>query len=140
MTPPAPHPEQEHIEEFSLPLFALTVAVTLAGLFAALRFAAPAVWHAQFAAPAWRWAAVFGAMSLVTCFVEYFFHRYVLHMPAIPLLRYLYKQHTLHHALTRIARKPSRDGRGILCIENKFPIIEPEQGEASFFPWYSLAI
>jgi hemolysin III len=27
-----------------------------------------------------------------------------------------------------------------LFIENKFPIVEPEQGEASFFPWYSMAI
>ena len=35
---------------------------------------------------------------------------------------------------------PGRDGRGILFIENKFPITEPEQGEASFFPWYSLAV
>src|SRR5206468_3224993 len=31
-------------------------------------------------------------------------------------------------------------GRGILFVENKFPIIEPEQGEASFFPWYSFTI
>ena len=72
--------------------------------------------------------------------MEYFFHRYVLHLPAIPFLRRLYRQHTLHHALTRIARKQSRDGRGILFIENKFPIVEPEQNEAAFFPWYSLAV
>jgi hypothetical protein len=25
-------------------------------------------------------------------------------------------------------------------IENKFPIVAPEQREASFFPWYSMAI
>lgn len=129
----------EH-EEFSLPLFIVTVLATLAGLLAALRYLAPAVWEQQFMAPVWKGAVAFLVISLVNCFVEYFFHRYVLHMPAIPFLRRLYRQHTLHHALTRIARRPARDGRGILFIENKYPIVEPEQGEASFFPWYSLAV
>lgn len=131
--------EHEH-EEFSLPLFVLTVLITLAGLMAALRLVAPDVWTGQFIAPLWKAGVAFLVMSLVNCFFEFFFHRYILHMPAIPFLRRLYKQHTLHHALTRIARKPGRDGRGILYIENKFPIVEPEQGEASFFPWYSLAV
>lgn len=135
----SPHsPEIEH-EEFSLPLFVLTVLATLVGLLAALRLFAPGAWNAQFQASLGSAAIAFGAISLVNCFAEYFFHRYVLHMPAVPFLRRLYRQHTLHHALTRIARKPGRDGRGILFIENKFPIVEPEQGEASFFPWYSLA-
>ncbi len=132
-------PEVE-TEEFSLPLFVLTVLATLAGLLAALRLFVPDVWAAQFLAPAWKGVVAFVAVSLVNAFVEYFFHRYVLHTPAVPFLRRLYKQHTLHHALTRIARKAGRDGRGILFIENKFPITEPEQGEASFFPWYSLAV
>jgi hemolysin III len=127
-------------EEFSLPLFVLTVLASLAALLAALRLFAPGVWTAQFVAPLWKGGVAFVAISLVNCFLEYVFHRYVLHTPAVPFLRRLYKQHTLHHALTRIARKQSRDGRGILFIENKFPIVEPEQGEASFFPWYSLAV
>ena len=127
-------------EEFSLPLFVLTVLATLAALLAALRLFAPAVWDQQFLAPIGRGIIAFLVISLVNCFVEYFFHRYVLHTPAIPFLRRLYRQHTLHHALTRIARKPGRDGRGILFIENKFPIVEPEQNEAAFFPWYSLAV
>lgn len=135
-----PTSSDHEIEQFFLPLFVLTVLATLAGLFATLRFLAPEVWASQFLASAWKGAAVFLAISLVTCFVEYFFHRYVLHTPAIPFLRRLYKQHTLHHAITRIARKPGRDGRGVLFIENRYPIIEPEQGEASFFPWYSLAV
>jgi hemolysin III len=127
-------------EEFSLPLFVLTVLATLAGLLAALRLFSPGTWDAQFLAPWWKAAVAFLAISFVNCVMEYFFHRYVLHTPAIPFLRRLYRQHTLHHALTRIARKAGRDGSGILFIENKFPIVEPEQGEASFFPWYSLAV
>jgi hemolysin III len=130
----------EKTEHFSLPLFAVTVVVTLIGLGAALRIVAPAVWEAQFVATWSKAIVVFLSISLLNAFIEFFFHRYVLHMPAIPLLRRLYRQHTLHHALTRIARKATRDGRGVLFIENKFPIVEPEQGEASFFPWYSLTI
>src|ERR1051326_6514118 len=134
------HSMEHETEEFSLPLFIVTLLVTLAGLFATLRLLVPGVWAAQFITPVWKGAVAFLILSVVNAFVEFFFHRYVLHRPAIPLLRRLYKQHTLHHALTRIARKSIHDGRGILFIENKFPIVEPEQGEASFFPWYSLAI
>lgn len=127
-------------EEFSLPIFVLTVLASLAGLLAALRLFVPDVWTIQFVAPFWKGCVAFFAVSLFNAFMEYFFHRYVLHAPAIPFLRRLYRQHTRHHALTRIARKQGRHGRGILFIENKFPIIEPEQHEAAFFPWYSLAV
>ena len=120
-------------------MFALTVVMTVVGLLAILWFAAPQVFAAQLMAPWWKFAAAFAAISLLNCFFEYFFHRYILHLPAIPGLRRFYRQHTLHHALTRIARKPSRDGRGVVFVENKFPIVEAEQGEGSFFPWYSLA-
>lgn len=133
-------PSEPKHEHFSLPLFAFTVVVTLAGLAGLLWWVAPDVWRAQFVAPLWLAIAAFVAISLVNAFMEYFFHRYVLHTSAVPFLRRLYRQHTLHHALTRIGRKQTAGGRGILCIENKFPIVEAEQGEASFFPWYSLAI
>ena len=138
--PPTSDSSPAHAEEFSLPRFFLTVFASLAGLLALLWWLAPGVWAAQFLAPLWQGAAAFAAISLVNCFIEYFFHRYVLHTPAVPWLRHLYKQHTLHHALTRIARRPGRNGRGILFIENKFPIVEAEQHEASFIPWYSLVV
>lgn len=128
----------EH-ERFSPGLFFLTLALTVAGLCVGLWLLAPETWALQWRASGWAFVAAFLALSLLNCFVEFFFHRYVLHRPAIPGLARLYRQHTLHHALTRIARKPSRDGRGLLFVENKFPIVEPEQGEGSFFPWYSLA-
>lgn len=135
----SPSPDAKH-EHFSLPLFAFTVLASLAGMLALLRWLAPAVWEAQFVAPWWAAVVAFLAISLVNGYMEFFFHRYVLHTSAIPFLRRLYRQHTLHHALTRIARKQTANGRGLLYVENKFPIVEPEQGEASFFPWYSLAV
>lgn len=127
-------------DEFSLSVFAVTILGTLVALLATLRLVAPEFWSLQWRFSFGEGVFVFLAISLLTCFVEYFFHRYVLHSPAIPFLRRLYRQHTLHHALTRIARRPSRDGNGILFIENQFPIVEPEQTEASFFPWYSFAV
>jgi len=139
MAQTAPPPEAEP-EKFSLPLFIITVLLTVAGLLAALRLLAPGVWTDQLLAPLWKGIAAFFAISLFNCFQEYFFHRYVLHQPAIRWVRRLYRQHTRHHALTRIGQKPGRAGRSILFIENKYPIVTPEQGEASFFPWYSLAI
>ncbi len=132
-----PSGEHEH-PPFSLPLFIATILGSLAVLLAALRFAFPSVWEAQFMATFWKGAAAFLAVSLLNCFVEYIFHRYVLHKPAVPFLRRFYRQHTLHHALTRIARKTTRDGKGLMFIENKYPILDHDQHEASFFPWYTL--
>jgi hemolysin III len=111
-------------EAFSLPLFLFTVGVTVVGLLVLLRLLAPGVWAAQFLAEPWLLLPAFAAVSLGLCFVEFFFHRYVLHLPAIPGLSRLYRQHTLHHALTRIGRRPGRGGRTVLCVENKFPIVE----------------
>jgi len=139
MAQSAPPPRTES-EQFNLPRFLLTVSITLAALGAALRLLAPGVWADQFLAPAWKGCAAFLTLSLVNCFLEYIFHRYVLHQPAILGLRRFYRQHTRHHALTRIGQKPGRGGRGIVFIENKFPIVAPEQREALFFPWYSMAI
>lgn len=127
-------------ESFSLPLFGLTLLLTLAGLFAALRFLAPATWHQQFLASPALILGAFLLVSLELAFWEYFVHRYVLHTPMFGFLRHPYRQHTHHHNLTRIGRRRTRDGRGILVVENKFPIVEPVQGEASFFPWWTLAL
>jgi hemolysin III len=132
-----PSSGQEH-PPFSLPLFLLTIASSLAALLGALRLLFPSVWEAQILAPFWKGIAAFLALSLLNCFIEYIFHRYVLHKPAAPFLKRFYRQHTLHHALTRISRKSTRDGKGLMFIENKYPILEPEQNEASFFPWYTL--
>ncbi|HRE84461.1 MAG TPA: hemolysin III family protein, partial [Opitutaceae bacterium] len=126
-------------ERFSFPLFFITVAGSLAGILGVLRWIAPDVWASQLTSSPVRLAGAFIAISLVVCFVEYFFHRYILHTSAIPFLRRFYRKHTRHHALTRITRKPVRAGQTMLCIENKFPIEHEEQHEAAFFPWYTMA-
>jgi len=128
--------------KFSALLFLLTVALTLAGLFGLLAWIAPGVWRTQLAA---GWPALFAtfcAVHVAAAFTEFFFHRYVLHAPLLPFLSYFYKQHTRHHALTRVGYQKSRHSGGeIPClVENRYPIEEEKQYEASYFPWYSLLV
>ena len=133
----APRPE----EELSLPLFFTTVVLSLAGLYGLFWFFAPqGVWLRQVGAAAWEFAAAFLVIKLLNCFMEYFFHRYVLHKPVVPFLSRFYRQHTLHHNLTRIGRRRTPNGHEVPYVENIYPITKPEQTEASFFPWFTLAI
>ncbi len=128
-------------EKFSLPRFAFTVAASLAALAVLLKLLAPpGVWRAQVLASPVRFAAAFLAVTLLNCFIEYFFHRYVLHRPLVSFLSHFYRQHTQHHSLTRIGRRRTPGGREVPFVENIFPIMTAEQNEASFFPWYTLAV
>ncbi len=131
-----------HVEEkFSLPLFFVTVVVSFAALAGLVKLIAPeSVWAIQISASFLQFAVAFLAIHLVACFVEYAFHRYVLHKPVVPFLSRFYRQHTLHHNLTRIGRRRTASGREVPFVENIYPITEDEQGEASFFPWYTLAV
>lgn len=72
-----------------------------------------------------RFVLVFLLGQVVTCFFEWFFHRYVLHAMLIPPLRRFTNEHRLHHRLT-----PARD----------YPITRHEQYEAQAFPWWSLSV
>ncbi len=132
--------------KFSVTLFVTTILVTLAGLFGLLALAVPGVWQAQLAAGWGSLVAVFLVVHLLAAFVEFGFHRYVLHAPLVPFLSYFYKQHTLHHALTRIGYQKSRDGKEAIprLVEsvavNRYPIVEEPQYEASYFPWYTMAV
>ncbi|MSU22520.1 MAG: hemolysin III family protein [Opitutus sp.] len=128
-------------EPFSLPYFVFLMTVTLAGLGGLLKLVAPdAVWLAQVSASLGLFVAAFLTVMMVNCFVEYVFHRYVLHKPVVPILSQFYRQHTLHHNLTRIGRRRTPGGREVPFVENIYPITAPEQSEASFFPWYTFTI
>lgn len=145
---PAHTHEGEHEEKFSPWLFIATVTLTLAGLFAILAWALPSLWRGQLAAPWWSLASCFVAVHALAGVFEFFFHRYILHAPLLPLLGYFYKQHTLHHALTHVGYHRSKvsDEQVPGLVENghvarnRFPIQEETQHEASYFPWYSLLV
>jgi hemolysin III len=141
------HSHGGHIEpKFSATLFIITVSVSLAALFGILALVAPGVWQAQLAASWQAILATFLVGHLLAAFVEFFFHRYVLHAPLIPFLSYFYKQHTLHHALTRVGYQKAKNGQGQVPVlvetmaVNLYPIEKEPQYEASYFPWYTLAV
>src|SRR6478736_4164008 len=130
------HPAPEHIEEeFSLPLFLTTIVGSLAALLGLFWLAAPqSVWLTQVSTTAGKFIAAFLVMHLFACFVEYFFHRYVLHKPVVPFLARFYRQHTLHHNLTRIGRRRTPSGRELPVVEHIFPITQPSTGRSRSGP------
>lgn len=146
--------EGKHEEKFSPWLFIATVILSLAGLYAVLALAFPKVWSAQLAAGVLPFVIVFVTVHSIAGIFEYFFHRYILHAPLLPMLSYFYKQHTLHHALTHIGYHRSKisntDVPGLVdndlaaqnehIARNNFPIEEEKQHEASYFPWYSMLV
>jgi hemolysin III len=128
-------------EEFSLPLFLFVVTVSFAAVLGLVWWLAPhTVWVAQVGGSWWMLLGTFLAVSMFNCFMEFFFHRYVLHKPVLPFLSYFYRQHTHHHSLTRITRRRTPGGMEVNFVENFYPIVEQEQKEASFFPWYTFLI
>lgn len=124
--------------KFSVVLFSFTILISLAGFLLALFLIAPAVWKVQINAGFGSLVIVFLVTHLVNAFMEYVFHRYVLHAPLVPFLSYFWKQHTIHHGLTRVIRK--KDIAGNSFVENKYPIVDVSQYRASFFPWYSFLV
>lgn len=128
---------------FSGPIFATTVVLSLSVLLLAFCLVAPkSVWMTQVSASWPKFVTAFLVISLVNCFVEYFFHRYVLHKEAVPFLEGLYQaHHCVHHPLTNITRKRTTTGKEILfLVDNQYPITEEKQKDASIFPWYSLLV
>jgi hemolysin III len=135
---------KEHAE-FSPTLFVLiNISLSIAIGFI-LWLALPAsVFLVQWKTSLWKFIVVFLSMSMFNCFLEYVFHRYVLHKPAVRFLSRFYKSHTKHHALTHIGKRRLPSGREIPyvieVVSNNFPMTKPEQRESAFFPWYSLIV
>ena len=117
-------------EHFSLTNFLIVNIGTLAVIFAGLKIFLPNIWNAQAHAPITAIAVTFVVAHFGNAFVEYFFHRYVLHAQVIPFFAHFYEAHNLHHHLTDVTQ--------VVVTSNKFPIIEEPQHESSFFPWWSL--
>lgn len=121
------------IEKFELITFVYQNALEILVFFAFIKIMFPVVWEAQISASWQLLLTTFLVTHLFMAFVEFFFHRYALHTNAIPLFSHFHKQHNLHHGLTAVARDP-------LYVRNEYPIVEEEQHEASFFPWYTFLL
>jgi hemolysin III len=122
---------------FSIPLFAVLVALQVGLLFAGYRVLLPGLWERQLAGGAGAFIAVFVAMHLFLCFFEWFFHRYVLHGVTMRWLRSLATEHRHHHGLTPIRLRPVVEGSDRFVL-NEYPITHEAQFESSAFPAYAL--
>lgn len=131
--------EKKH-KPFSPTLFIITIIVLLVIILWLFAFFEPAIWHVQLRLAWWIYLPVFVGMNFFTCFIEYFFHRYVLHAHIIPGFRSFFVAHTRHHALTKIHVREPTSGNNLRepVVENKYLIDEDEQHKHSFFPFWSL--
>ena len=112
--------------------FGLFVACQLALLFVAIRLLFPGVWSQQVSAGVGPIVATFLACSLVMCFGEYLFHRYLLHLETVKFLRSLCVSHRTHHKLTSIRFDPSG------TVKSLYPITDHEHDDQSTFPPWAL--
>jgi len=122
---------------FSIARFSAQMVLQLAIVLAGFRYLLPRVWESEIAAGGMALLLAFLGTHLGLCFFEWFFHRYVLHHVAFRTLGKFATDHRKHHSLTAIKLRPSETGSGRIIL-NEYPIVEPEQYEASAFPWYAL--
>ena len=121
------------IQKFRILPFIYQNALFILFFFGFIKLFFPTVWEVQITAPIGVFIITLLATHMVMGFVEFFFHRYVLHINAIPFLGHFYVQHNNHHKLTDITRDP-------LFVSNEYPIIKDKQHEHSFFPWYTFPL
>ncbi|MDO8483067.1 MAG: hypothetical protein Q7S86_04605 [bacterium] len=136
---PSVQPTKKENKKLSLPRFALAVGATTFLYVLSLQTVSPSMWTRQLES-AGHIALVAFLFHVFLGGFEFFFHRYVLHCAVFRWLKKFYKDHTLHHALTKIFRKKSgpEDG-GQTEVVNRYPIVDEKQYESSFFPYWGLA-
>lgn len=114
-------------------LFALFVALQLTALLGVIRHVFPSTWDQHLAAGPIGIVVTCLACSLMLCFGEYFFHRYILHIETVRFLRSLGTSHLTHHKLTFI-RFDARTG----TVRSAYPITDAEHDDQSTFPPWAL--
>jgi len=116
-------------------LFGAFVVAHLVILFAAIRFVFPWTFEQQLSA---GWPAIVLVslgFSVLFCFGEYLFHRYLLHMETAKLVRQLCTSHLAHHKLTSIGFD-ERHG----TVRSAYAIEDQEHDlSATFPPWALVA-
>jgi hemolysin III len=112
--------------------FALFVAGQLAALLSFIRYAFRPTWDQHVQAGVGAMVATLLVCSLVLCFGEYSFHRYLLHLETVRFLRSLCTSHLTHHKLTSIRF----DKTGI--VRSAYPITDLAHDDQSTFPSWAL--
>jgi len=124
--------ENRSATRFAPLLFALFVFGQLGLLLAFIREAFRPTWDHHLDAGIAGMLATFVGCSLVLCFGEYFFHRYLLHLETVRFLRSLYSSHLTHHKLTSIRF----DSTG--SVRSDYPIADRAHDDQSTFPPWAL--
>ena len=112
--------------------FALFVAGQLAALLAFIRHVFRPTWDQHLQSGAAAMVTTLVTCSLVLCFGEYVFHRYLLHLETVRFLRGLYTSHLKHHKLTSI--RFDQTGR----VKSAYAIIDHASDDQSTFPPWAL--
>jgi len=112
--------------------FGLFVFGQLALLLAFIRYAFRPTWDQHLEAGPVSMVVTLVVCSLMLCFGEYFFHRYLLHLETVRFLRSLCTSHRTHHKLTSI--RFDRDGH----VKSAYPIAAPDHDDQSTFPSWAL--
>lgn len=120
---------EQPIKHFSLSFFIICNLATLVFIFGGIKVLFPTLWQAQLSAPRLLILLTVVSCHLANAFIEYFFHRYVLHAKVFLFFGHFYDAHNKHHDLTHVEQQT--------MTSNKFPIIEEPQHESSFFPWWT---
>jgi len=120
-----------HHKKFSLLPFIYNNALTLLLIFGFIKVFFSDIWAGQISTSAGLFIATFILIHFIAAFIEFFFHRYVLHMTVIPFFGHFNQQHNIHHGHTDITNEG-------MIVSNEFPIIKKSQFEASFFPNWTL--
>lgn len=113
--------------------FGIFIALQLAVLLTFIRFTFPYTWEQQMSAGFWNILLTCVGFNVVTCFGEYLFHRYLLHMEPVRFLRTLCSSHLAHHKLTFIGFDDQRK-----TVRSEYPIGDVEHDDQSTFPPWAL--
>ena len=137
---PTMQPTKKVEEKLSLVRFTCAVGATIFLYICVLQKIFPSVWTRQVESLGLTALVAFLFHIFLGAF-EFFFHRYVLHSVVFRWLKKFYKDHTLHHALTKIFRKKpaTENDAGQTEVISRYPITEEKQYESSFFPYWGLA-
>ncbi len=113
--------------------FAVFVALQLFAVWAFVRFFFRPTWDQHLAAGPQAIIVTFLICSVVLCFGEYLFHRYILHIETVRFLGSLCSSHRTHHKLTFIGFD---EKAGV--VRSAYPITAIEQDDQATFPPWAL--
>ena len=120
--------ENRRASRLAVLYFGLFVFGQLGILLAFIRYAFRSTWNQHVQAGIGSMVSTLIICSLVMCFGEYFFHRYLLHLQTVQFLRSLYASHLTHHKLTSIRFDP------LGTVSSEYAIADRAHDDQSAFP------